>query len=106
MFEWTVFLVVLTVILLRTTARGGDWSDVMIGEARYNNWWNNFEFTLMFVCLGLVIVGVIGYVAVMAAKETPEEAIGKTSSYTSRRPKKVFIQDLDPKTKLHSKSHR
>lgn len=100
MIELTIALVVLTVIILRTVAAGGDWSDVMVGEARYNNWCNNFDFNLMFICLGFLVIGAIGYFALTAFKEQPpNQVIGKASHHSSQRPKKVFIQDLDPTSK-------
>jgi hypothetical protein len=55
-------LIVAVVILAKVINKGGDWFDFLDGEARYENWWSNFEFNA--ICLAVwsaIFIGAAWY---------------------------------------------
>jgi hypothetical protein len=71
--EW-IGLIALVVILLKTLERGGNWFDFMDSDARYGNWWINFEFNAIFVVLCLAVFGGAAWILFYAMK--PETTFG------------------------------
>ena len=84
--EW-IGVIVFIIIVLGTIRRGGDWFDTVQSNARYENWWTNFEFNAFFVALCLVIFGVLAWVLLESTKPeatyTPTKAC-KSSTVTTR----------------------
>jgi hypothetical protein len=65
--EW-IGLIVATVILLKVIGRGGGWFEFLDSEARYENWWTNFEFNAVFIGICLFVLGLLVWIYVQAAK--------------------------------------
>jgi len=95
--EW-VGIIVFIVILFKTIERGGDWFDVLDGNARYGNWSKNFEFDAFFLVLCLLVFGGSAWMLIQAMK--PE-----TVASESYQPK----PSVEPPRQVHhvhlSKSH-
>jgi hypothetical protein len=91
--EW-IGLIVVVIIALRVIARGGGFFDFLDSDARYQNWWTNFEFNALFGVLCLVIFGGVVWVLVQALK--PE-----TNRSPSYQPPAVITRNA----KVHHPPH-
>ena len=68
--EW-IWLIVPVIMLLKTVEKGGDWFDFLQSEARYDNWWTNFEFASIFPIIGVCVAGV-AFIVIFGAMRSPE----------------------------------
>lgn len=75
-----VGLITIMVIVLATVARGGNWFDFLNSDARYENWWINFEFKAFFLFLCLLVCGVAAWIFIQVFRPQPSTI----SSYQSK----------------------
>jgi H+/Cl- antiporter ClcA len=101
--EW-ISIIAFAIILLGVISRGGDWFDVLDGNARFENSWISFEFGMTFVVLLVLVGGLIAFLLILSFKNSVAEqamsqpvpavhqtrqplahAIHKTTTHTHKR---------------------
>ncbi len=68
--EW-IGLIALVVILLKTIANDGDWFELLERDAKWDFWWDNFEFNAFVAFLCILIVGGGAWLFVQGMKPEP-----------------------------------
>jgi hypothetical protein len=99
--DW-IGIIAFIIILIAVIARGGDWFDVLDGNARYQNFWNVFDFNMMFVILCVLVFGGAALFLLLAVKNTAtEQTMSQSvpSTHESRKPP----SHVSHKTVVHSR---